>query len=134
MLTKVGLPRSMPCFYGSLKCAITFAFFGTTVSEKTAANEGIGYLPISAGSPMQMGLAFAGLVVVGAMAMAMYELFAVIEQRTTRWAHRAGPTAVRTINEAPSMNQPMTHSTTHRSTHRPTHPMTYRTTHRPAHP
>ena len=85
---------------------------------------------------MQMGLAFAGLVVVGAMAMAMamYELFAVIEQRTTRWAHRSGPTAVSTINEAPSMNQPMTHSTTHRSTHRPTHPMTYRTTHRPAHP
>jgi NitT/TauT family transport system permease protein len=37
---------------------------------------------------MQMGLAFAGLVVVGAMAMAMYELFAVIEKRTTAWAHR----------------------------------------------
>ena len=82
---------------------------------------------------MQMGLAFAGLVVVGAMAMAVYELFAVIEQRTTRWVHRAGPPAVR-INEAPSVNQPMTHSTTHRSTHRPTHPMTYRTTYRPAHP
>ena len=41
----------------------------------TAANEGIGYLLISAGSAMQMGLAFAGLVVVGAMAMIMYELF-----------------------------------------------------------
>ena len=49
----------------------------------TAANEGIGYLLISAGSSMQMGLAFAGLVVIGAMAMVMYELFAVIEKRTT---------------------------------------------------
>ncbi len=68
--------------------AITLAFVGTTVSEMTAANEGIGYLLISAGSSMQMGLAFAGLVVVGAMAMAMYELFAVIEKRTTAWAHR----------------------------------------------
>jgi len=37
---------------------------------------------------MQMGLAFAGLVVVGAMAMVMYELFSVIEKRTTGWAHR----------------------------------------------
>ena len=37
---------------------------------------------------MQMGLAFAGLVVIGAMAMAMYELFSVIEKRTTGWAHR----------------------------------------------
>ncbi|MBC7995158.1 MAG: ABC transporter permease, partial [Rhizobacter sp.] len=88
VLIKVGLPRSMPYFYGSLKVAITLAFVGTTVSEMTAANEGIGYLLISAGSSMQMGLAFAGLVVVGAMAMAMYELFALIEKRTTGWAHR----------------------------------------------
>ena len=88
VLVKVGLPRSMPYFFGSLKVAITLAFVGTTVSEMTAANEGIGYLLISAGSAMQMGLAFAGLVVVGAMAMAMYELFSVIERRTTGWAHR----------------------------------------------
>jgi len=38
---------------------------------------------------MQMGLAFAGLVVVGVMAMLMYELFAWIERRTTGWAHRS---------------------------------------------
>ncbi len=88
VLTKVGLPRSLPYFYGSLKVAITLAFVGTTVSEMTAANEGIGYLLISAGSSMQMGLAFAGLLVVGAMAMAMYELFSWVEKRTTGWAHR----------------------------------------------
>jgi hypothetical protein len=51
VLIKVGLPRSMPYFYGSLKVAITLAFVGTTVSEMTAANEGIGYLLVSAGSP-----------------------------------------------------------------------------------
>ena len=88
VLVKVGLPRSMPYFFGSLKVAITLAFVGTTVSEMTASNEGIGYLLVSAGSAMQMGLAFAGLVVVGAMAMAMYEFFAVLERRITGWAHR----------------------------------------------
>ena len=88
VLIKVGLPRSMPYFYGSLKVAITLAFVGTTVSEMTASNEGIGYLLISAGSAMQMGLAFAGLLTVGVMAMAMYELFAVVEKHTTAWAHR----------------------------------------------
>jgi NitT/TauT family transport system permease protein len=88
VLMKVGLPRSMPYFFGSLKVAITLAFVGTTVSEMTASNEGIGYLLISAGSAMQMGLAFAGLVVVGAMAMGMYELFSVLEKRLTGWAHR----------------------------------------------
>jgi NitT/TauT family transport system permease protein len=93
VLTKVGLPRSMPYFFGSLKVAITLAFVGTTVSEMTASNEGIGYLLISAGSSMQMGLAFSGLVVVGIMAMAMYELFSVIEKRTTGWAHRGSNAA-----------------------------------------
>jgi NitT/TauT family transport system permease protein len=88
VLVKVGLPRSMPYFFGSLKVAITLAFVGTTVSEMTASNEGIGYLLVSAGSAMQMGLAFAGLVVVGAMAMAMYEFFSVLEKRITGWAHR----------------------------------------------
>jgi NitT/TauT family transport system permease protein len=35
-----------------------------------------------------MSLAFAGLVTIGAMAMAMYELFSWVEMRTTAWAHR----------------------------------------------
>ncbi|MFL9924285.1 ABC transporter permease [Herbaspirillum lusitanum] len=90
ILLKVGLPRSMPYFFASLKVAITLAFVGSTVSEMNASNEGIGYLLVSAGSSMKMPLAFAGLVVIGAMAMAMYELFAIIEKRTTSWAHRGG--------------------------------------------
>ena len=88
ILLKVGLPRSMPYFFASLKVAITLAFVGSTVSEMNASNEGIGYLLMSAGSSMKMPLAFAGLVAIGAMAMLMYALFAYIEKRTTGWAHR----------------------------------------------
>lgn len=88
ILLKVGLPRSLPYFFASLKVAITLAFVGTTVSEMTASNEGIGYLLISAGSALRMPLAFAGLVVIAVMAMAMYELFAFVEKHTTGWAHR----------------------------------------------
>jgi hypothetical protein len=40
VLVKVGLPRSMPYFYGSLKVAITLAFVGTTVSEMTGGERG----------------------------------------------------------------------------------------------
>jgi NitT/TauT family transport system permease protein len=88
ILMKVGLPRSLPYFFASLKVAITLAFVGTTVSEMNASNEGIGYLLISAGSAMKMPLAFAGLVVIAIMAMVMYELFSYIEKHTTGWAHR----------------------------------------------
>jgi NitT/TauT family transport system permease protein len=88
VLFKVGLPRSLPYFFASLKVAITLAFVGTVVSETVAANEGIGYLMMSAGSSMKMPLVFAGLIVISAMAMVMYEFFAVLEKRMTGWAHR----------------------------------------------
>ncbi len=88
VLVKVGLPRSMPYFYASLKVAITLAFVGTVLAEMTAGDSGIGYLMQTAGSQQRMPLAFAGLVTIGAMAMAMYELFSWVEKRTTGWAHR----------------------------------------------
>ena len=88
VLMKVGLPRSMPYFYGSLKVSITLAFVGTVLAEMTAGDSGIGYLMQTAGSQQRLPLAFAGLVVIGVMAMLMYELFSWIEKRTTGWAHR----------------------------------------------
>jgi NitT/TauT family transport system permease protein len=88
VLTKVGLPRSLPYFYASLKVAITLAFVGTVLAEMTAGDSGIGYLMQTASSQQRLPLAFAGLVTIGAMAMAMYELFSWIEKRTTGWAHR----------------------------------------------
>jgi NitT/TauT family transport system permease protein len=93
VLVKVGLPRSMPYFYGSLKVAITLAFVGTVLAEMTAGDSGIGYLMQTAGSQQRMPLAFAGLVTIGAMAMAMYELFSWVEVRTTGWAHRGSQAA-----------------------------------------
>lgn len=93
VLVKVGLPRSMPYFYGSLKIAITLAFVGTVLAEMTAGDSGIGYLMQTAGSQQRMPLAFAGLVTIGAMAMGMYELFSWVEKRTTGWAHRGSQAA-----------------------------------------
>jgi NitT/TauT family transport system permease protein len=88
ILRKVGLPRSMPFFFASLKVAITLAFVGTVVSEISASNAGIGYLMMSASSSLKTPLMFAGVIVISIMAMAMYEVFAWIEKRMTGWAHR----------------------------------------------
>jgi NitT/TauT family transport system permease protein len=88
VLVKVGLPRSLPYFYGSLKIAITLAFVGTVLAEMTAGDSGIGNLIQTAGSQQRMPLAFAGLVAISVMAMAMYELFSYVEKHTTAWAHR----------------------------------------------
>ena len=93
VLVKVGLPRAMPYFYGSLKIAITLAFVGTVLAEMTAGDSGIGNLIQTAGSQQRMPLAFAGLVTISVMAMAMYELFSAIEKHTTAWAHRGSQAA-----------------------------------------
>ncbi len=88
---KVGIPRSLPYFFASLKVAVTLAFVGAVISETVAANRGIGYLMISASSRFEVPLVFAGLVVVAAMGVALFALFAIIERRLTWWAYR-GPT------------------------------------------
>jgi NitT/TauT family transport system permease protein len=88
VLTMIGLPRSLPYFFASLKVAITLAFVGSVVSETVAGDQGIGYLMMSAGSQLRMPLVFAGLMVISAMAMIMYEVFALIERRMTGWATR----------------------------------------------
>ncbi len=88
VLRKVGLPRSMPLFFASLKVAITLAFVGSVVSELTAANEGIGQLMLAASSTMRVPLMFAGLIVISVMATVMYQVFAVLERRMTSWATR----------------------------------------------
>lgn len=88
ILRKVGLPRSLPYFFASLKVAVTLAFVGSVISETVASNLGIGYLMMSASSSMNMPLVFAGLIVIGAMGVVMYELFAGLERRLTKWANR----------------------------------------------
>ena len=93
ILKKVALPRSMPYFFASLKVAITLAFVGSVISETVASNVGIGYLMLSASSTMDMGLVFAGLVVIGVMGVVMYEVFALVERRMTGWATRGSDPA-----------------------------------------
>ena len=84
---KVGVPRTMPLFFASLKVAISSAFVGSVISETVASNAGIGYLMAVAASDFNTRLAFGGLFVLAAMGMALYGIFAVIERRMTGWAY-----------------------------------------------
>jgi NitT/TauT family transport system permease protein len=84
---KVGVPRTMPLFFASLKVAVSSAFVGSVISETVAANAGIGYLMAVAASDFNTRLAFGGLFVLAAMGVALYGLFAAIERRLTGWAY-----------------------------------------------
>jgi NitT/TauT family transport system permease protein len=94
IMLKVGIPRSMPYFFGSLKVAITLAFVGSVISETVAANSGLGFMMSSAQSQFNVPLVFAGLVMLAVEGIIMYALMAWIEKRTTGWAHRSTMMAV----------------------------------------
>jgi NitT/TauT family transport system permease protein len=68
--------------------AVTLAFVGTIISETVAANKGIGYLMMAATANFDTPLVFAGLLVVSAMGIVMYAVFAWLESRMTFWAQR----------------------------------------------
>ncbi|MGL3605792.1 ABC transporter permease [Rhizobium sp. G187] len=89
IMLKVGIPRSMPYFFGSLKIAITLAFVGSVVSETVASNYGLGNMMSSAQSQFNVPLVFAGLLALAVEGIAMYALMAWVEKRMTGWAHRS---------------------------------------------
>ena len=89
IMLKVGIPRSMPYFFGSLKVAITLAFIGSVISETVAANSGLGHLMLSAQSQFNVPLVFAGMIMLAVEGIAMYAAMAWLEMRTTGWAHRS---------------------------------------------
>jgi NitT/TauT family transport system permease protein len=93
IMLKVGIPRTQPYLFGSLKVAITLAFVGAVVSETIAANAGLGFLMVQAGSNFQMPLVFAGLILLAVEGIAMYAVFAAIETHFTRWAFRSSMSA-----------------------------------------
>ena len=90
IMRKVGIPRTLPYFFGSLKIAITLAFVGSVISESIASNYGIGNLMLQAQAQFQVPLIFAGLVALAVEGIVMYWLMAILEMRMTGWAQRSG--------------------------------------------
>jgi NitT/TauT family transport system permease protein len=88
IMRKVGIPRSLPYFFGSLKVAITLAFVGAVVSETVGANKGIGKLMLDAQAAFQVPIVFAGLIVLAVLGILLYAATALIEKRFTGWAFR----------------------------------------------
>lgn len=88
IILKVGIPRSLPHFFASLKIAITLSFVGSVIAEIVAGNNGIGNVMLIAGSNFNVPLVFAALLVVAVMGIGMYAIFALFERRFASWSTR----------------------------------------------
>jgi NitT/TauT family transport system permease protein len=88
ILWNVGLPRTMPYLFASLKIAITLSFVGTVLAETVASNRGIGNAMMIASGNFDVPLVFAGLFILSFLGVALYAIFSFFELKTTGWAQR----------------------------------------------
>ncbi|HEX2554063.1 MAG TPA: ABC transporter permease [Microvirga sp.] len=93
IILKVGVPRAMPYFFGSLKVAITLAYVGSVIGEQNASNVGIGNLLTRASAAFEVPLVWAALVVLAVMGVVMYTATVMIERSMTGWAQRSNMAA-----------------------------------------
>ncbi len=89
IIVKVGIPRSMPYFFGSLKVAITLAYVGLVIAEYNASNVGVGNLMARASADFNVPLLFAALIALAVLGVAMYAITVLVERRMTGWAQRS---------------------------------------------
>ncbi|MDA7418293.1 ABC transporter permease [Xenophilus arseniciresistens] len=88
ILWNVGLPRTMPYLFASLKIAITLSFVGTVLAETVASNKGIGTVMMIASGNFDVPMVFAGLFLLAAMGVMLYAISSLAERRVTGWAQR----------------------------------------------
>lgn len=89
IVTKVGIPRAMPYFFGSLKVAITLAYVGSVIAEYNASNVGVGNLMARASADFNVPLLWAALIALAVLGVVMYLATVVVENRMTGWAQRS---------------------------------------------
>lgn len=87
---KVGIPRSMPYFFASLKVAASGAFIGNVVGEMIASGSGLGYVLVVSTTGLNMPMAFASLTILLIMGISIFLSFDVLERKIAPWAYRGG--------------------------------------------
>lgn len=86
ILTHLRLPAALPAFGSGLRIATAVAPIGAVVGEWVGSSAGLGYLMLHANARLQIDLMFAALLVLMAMALALYILVDRGLARLMPWA------------------------------------------------
>lgn len=89
IMTKVGIPRSLPYLFGALKVSITLAYVGSVIGEQNASNLGLGNLITRASADFNVPLIFAALLVLAVLGVFLVAIVDIVESRMTGWAKRS---------------------------------------------
>jgi ABC-type nitrate/sulfonate/bicarbonate transport system permease component len=87
-LTKVELPASLPRLFSGLKIAATVSAIGAVFGEWAGAESGLGRLVLLGTQQLETPRAYAGVLLLTLMALAMFALVALAERAAVPWARR----------------------------------------------
>ena len=83
---KIRLPNALPYILSALKITATAAVVGAIVGEFVASQRGLGYVIVATQSSMNTSVAFAALIWISAVGLALYGLVVVVARLWAPWA------------------------------------------------
>jgi len=87
---RVRLPHAIPRGFAGLRISVTFAPVAAVFAEYSGATDGIGFLMLQAVPRMQTPFVFAQVLVLTAMAAALFGATVLAERIACPWAREAG--------------------------------------------
>jgi NitT/TauT family transport system permease protein len=91
VFVKIRIPNAYPYILSALKVTATSAVVGAVVGEFVASQKGLGYVIITTQSSMNTPAAFAALVWISLLGLALYGLVALASRLLAPWAEEASP-------------------------------------------
>ena len=86
VFARIRIPNASPYILSALKVTATAAVVGAIVGEFVASQQGLGYVIITSQGSMNTPVAFAALVWISAVGLAVYGLVVLAARRIAPWA------------------------------------------------
>jgi putative hydroxymethylpyrimidine transport system permease protein len=89
---RVEFPGALPAIFSGLRVAATFASIGAVFGEWSGASAGLGYVMLQATPNLQTARIFAAIVILTAIALALFASVSLLERILVPWIPRGGAT------------------------------------------
>jgi putative hydroxymethylpyrimidine transport system permease protein len=88
ILRRVEFPAALPTMFSGLRVAATFAAIGAVFGEWSGSNQGLGYVMLAATPNLLTARIFAAIVLLTAVALALFGAVSLLERIFVPWAPR----------------------------------------------
>lgn len=110
MLLKLRLPNALPSILAGMKVAVSLALVGAIVGEFVAAQNGLGFVILSAQGTFRTDRAFAAILLLAVIGTALFYLMEYVERKLIPWHESHRDRTRRSPGHAPHVPAPVSTS------------------------